>query len=68
VSTLSTYDGGDPLAQDVATELSMARTVLDETSHADIHDGSDMIRSAVVLRIRLRNLVSAVDAERGEGQ
>ena len=65
-TTLNAYDGGIPL--DVASELAMTAGALDETAGASIHNDSDMIRSAVVLRIRLRALTAAVLAERGEGQ
>lgn len=67
-SLLHSYDGGDPTPLDVADALNMAARVLDETAGADIHDHTDMIRSAVILRMRLRNLAAAVIAERGEGQ
>lgn len=59
---LHTYDGGDPHPQDVAGELRMAVKALDETATASIHNDSDMIRSAVTLRIRLRALAAAVQA------
>ncbi|MFR0358616.1 hypothetical protein [Streptomyces sediminimaris] len=65
--TLGAYDG-DPIPLDVAAELTMAARVLDETAAADIHDTADMIRSAVALRMRLRGLAAAMEAERGEGQ
>lgn len=63
-SLLHAYDDGDPL--DLASELRMTAEVLEETATASIHNGSDMIRSAVVLRMRLRSLAAAVNAERGE--
>ncbi|MFC9637161.1 hypothetical protein ACFTZF_01255 [Streptomyces mirabilis] len=65
---LSTYDSGDPTPASVSAELRMAAEILDETATADIHSDSDMIRSAVALRMRMRALVAAIDAERGEGQ
>ncbi|MET8803582.1 hypothetical protein [Streptomyces sp. NPDC004546] len=67
-TTLSTYDDGDPTPLNVANELDMAARVLSETANASIFDDSDMIRSAVALRMRLRGLAAAVLAERGEGQ
>ena len=65
---LHTYDGGDADPQDVAAELRMTAEVLEETANADIHSDRDMIRSAVVLRMCLRRLAAAVNAERGEGR
>ncbi|WP_020141155.1 hypothetical protein [Streptomyces sp. 351MFTsu5.1] len=62
---LRTYDYGDPTPLDMATELRMAAETLAETATADIHDDSDMIRSAVALRMRLRSLAAAVEAQRG---
>lgn len=66
MTSLNTYDDGDPYPQDIASELRMTAEALDETATADIHNDSDMIRAAVVLRIRLRALAAAVHAERGE--
>jgi hypothetical protein len=68
VTPLSAYDGGDPTPASVSGELRMGAEILDETATADIHSDADMIRSAVALRMRLRALVAAVTAERGEGQ
>jgi hypothetical protein len=64
--TLSTYDDGEPSLLNVAQELTMAARILNETAGASIYDDSDMIRSAVALRMRLRGLTAAVRAERGE--
>lgn len=66
--TLNSYDDGDPVPMDLADELDMAERVLDETASADIHNEHDMIRSSVVLRMRLRGLAAAVTASRGEGK
>lgn len=65
---LHTYDDGDPAPLDVASELRMTAEALAETASADIHNDQDMIRSAVILHIRLRALAAAVNAERGEGR
>ena len=65
---LRTYDDGDANPQNMAAELRMTAKAIEETAGADIHDDSDMIRAAVVLRIRLRSLAAAVLAERGEGE
>ncbi|MFJ2004778.1 hypothetical protein [Streptomyces chartreusis] len=63
-SPLNTYDGDGSDVQTVAAELRMASKALEETATADIHSHQAMIRSAVVLRIRLNQLVSAVNSER----
>jgi hypothetical protein len=63
-SLLHTYDGG--ISLDVASELAMTANALNETASASIHSSEDMIRSAVTLRMRLRSLAAAVNAERGE--
>ncbi|WP_328757445.1 hypothetical protein [Streptomyces sp. NBC_00271] len=63
---LSAYDDSDPAPASVSAELRMAAETLDETATADIHSDTDMIRSAVALRMRLHALVTALDAERGE--
>lgn len=53
-----------PAALDV--ELKLARQVLAETATANIHDGMAMLKAATGLNYRLRALVAAVQAERGE--
>ncbi|MFD0344028.1 hypothetical protein ACFVH0_36080 [Streptomyces sp. NPDC127117] len=45
------------------TALRLARKVLDEKSTANIHDPEAMLRAAVSLELRLRELVAALDEE-----
>jgi hypothetical protein len=47
-------------------ELRMAREILDQTAISNVHDGEAMIRAAVGLRMRLRGLLGALDADRGK--
>ncbi|MFJ8951848.1 hypothetical protein ACIRO1_17205 [Streptomyces sp. NPDC102381] len=50
----------------VDVELWLARNFLDQVAEADIHSHADMIKAAAGLDYRLRALVAALDAERGE--
>ncbi|MEU1141832.1 hypothetical protein ABZ392_33990 [Streptomyces sp. NPDC005885] len=52
----------------VEVELAVTRRILDETAPLNIHRHMDMLRAAVSLDCRLRALVAALDAERGEGE
>ncbi|MGR3870958.1 hypothetical protein ACUXZZ_20490 [Streptomyces graminifolii] len=52
----------------VDSEVRLTRALLDEMAPVNIHDHMEMIRAAVRLEHRLRNLLAALDAERGEGQ
>lgn len=45
--------------------LRAAQTLLPEAAAANIHDHNEMIRTAVGLEHRLRNLIAAVTAEAG---
>lgn len=45
--------------------LDRAREVLAEKASANIHDYNEMIRAAVGLEMRLRQLVNALDKEDG---
>lgn len=47
-------------------ELKLAREYLGKVAAANIHDHTAMLRAATGLEFRLRGLVAAVDAERGE--
>ncbi|MGW0169187.1 hypothetical protein ACWDWT_29040 [Streptomyces sp. NPDC003343] len=49
-------------------EIACTRRVLDETAPLNIHDHSEMLSAAVKLDIRLRNLLAAIEAERGEAR
>jgi hypothetical protein len=48
--------------------IDRAREVLDEKGQANIHDKDQMIRAAYGLHYVLRDLLAALDAERGERQ
>ncbi|MFM9612477.1 hypothetical protein DF268_38810 [Streptomyces sp. V2] len=50
------------------TELRLARELLDSVAAWNIHDHDTMTRAAAGLNHRLRALVAAVEAERGEGR
>ncbi|GAB3169883.1 hypothetical protein [Streptomyces incanus] len=49
-------------------ELRAVREYLDRVATANIHDHQAMVKAAVGLHYRMRSLIAAVDAERGEGQ
>lgn len=59
-------DDGEPFPLTVAAELRLSRNYLEEAAAANIHDRDAMIKAAVGLEYRLRALVAALDAERGE--
>lgn len=48
--------------------IDRAREVLAEKAAANIHDKDEMIRAAYGLHFVLRDLLAALDAERGEPQ
>lgn len=50
----------------VDDELAITRKVLEETAPLNIHSDTNMLRAAVALDCRVRALVAALDAERGE--
>lgn len=50
----------------VDVELRVARDYLDQVAAANIHDQTAMLRAAVGCHHRLRSLIAAIDAERGE--
>ncbi|MFD9782218.1 hypothetical protein ACFWZS_31425 [[Kitasatospora] papulosa] len=52
-------------ASSVDEALRWARQVLEEKATANIHDRDEMIRAAVGLEMRLRQLVAALDQEAG---
>lgn len=55
-----------PAPASLAMELEITRQVLAETAALNIHSHGDMVSAAVALDCRLRALVAALDAERGE--
>ena len=52
-------------APSLSEALRLARTVLEDKATANIHDHDEMIRAAVGLEMRLRQLVTALDKEAG---
>ncbi|MFI9610371.1 hypothetical protein ACIHCM_01445 [Streptomyces sp. NPDC052023] len=59
-------DAPPPFPAPLDRELRMAREYVDEVAEANIHDHNAMLRAAAGLDLRLRNLIAAVEAERGE--
>ena len=49
----------------LGSALDRAREVLEEKATANIHDHDEMLRAAVSLEMRLRQLVAALDKEAG---
>jgi hypothetical protein len=47
-------------------ELQLAREYLDKAAVANIHDHQAMLKAATGLNYRLRSLIAALDAERGQ--
>ncbi|MFJ8027430.1 hypothetical protein [Streptomyces sp. NPDC096311] len=56
----------EPASLDI--EIAVTRRILEETAALNIHDHTDMLKAAVALNCRVRGLLAAVAAERGEGQ
>ncbi|MGW6583423.1 hypothetical protein ACWF76_29275 [Streptomyces globisporus] len=54
-----------PWTPSLDVALNQARRVLAEKATANIHDLDEMIRAAVGLEMRLRQLVAALDKEAG---
>ncbi len=52
----------------VSFQIEATRRDLDETAPLNIHSYTDMLHAAVTLDRRLRHLLAAFDAERGEQQ
>lgn len=50
----------------VDVELRLCRQYVDKVADANIHDHQAMLKAAVGLDHRLRNLIAALDAERGD--
>ncbi|MEV0470241.1 hypothetical protein [Streptomyces prunicolor] len=57
-----------PFPGSVDVELKLARRLLDVVADANIHDHTAMLKAAGSLDHRMRSLVAALTAERGEGQ
>lgn len=64
-SPLHDPDGVDPMPASLADELLLARGFVDQVAAADIHDHTAMVKAASGLDYRIRALIAAVDAERG---
>ncbi|MFD9116212.1 hypothetical protein ACFU6M_06085 [Streptomyces bottropensis] len=52
----------------LSIEIAVTRRILDETAPLNIHDHHAMLKAAVALDCRVRGLLAALDAERGEGR
>ena len=50
----------------VDVEIAVTRRFLDETAALNIHSDDDMRSAAFILNTRLRALLAAIEAERGE--
>ncbi|MEU1444671.1 hypothetical protein [Streptomyces mirabilis] len=61
-------DEHPPAPASLDGELKLARRLLAEVAGANIHDHTAMLKAAAGLNYRLRSLIAALDAERGEGQ
>ncbi|GAA4824040.1 hypothetical protein [Streptomyces ziwulingensis] len=53
---------------DLDVEIAATRQILDETAGLNIHDDNDMRSAAFSLNVRVRTLLAAIVAERGEGR
>lgn len=53
---------------DLDVEIAVTRRILNETASLNIHNDADMVKAAFDLNNRVRALLAAVEAERGEGQ
>lgn len=60
------YTAPSPESLDV--EIAATRKILAETAPLNIHSHSDMLRAAVALDCRVRGLLAALEAKRGEGR
>ncbi|MGW1503778.1 hypothetical protein ACWCQW_35500 [Streptomyces mirabilis] len=61
-------DEETPDPASLGIEIKLARQLLDETATANIHDHTAMVKTAASLNYRIRSLLAALDAERGEGK
>ncbi|MFI8191396.1 hypothetical protein ACIF8T_21675 [Streptomyces sp. NPDC085946] len=55
-----------PELASVDAEITVTDRILDETAGLNIHSDRDMLHAALALNTRLRALLAAVKAERGE--
>ena len=59
-------DEKPPFPASLEGELRLTREYLDKVATANIHDHTAMLRAATGLDHRIRSLLAALDAERGE--
>lgn len=64
-SPLHDPDSVAPMPASLADELQVAREFVDQVAAADIHDHTAMVKAATGLDYRIRALIAALDAERG---
>ncbi|MFG3048117.1 hypothetical protein ACGFZR_24695 [Streptomyces sp. NPDC048241] len=55
-----------PVPLSVDAELAVTRRIIEEVASLNIHSHLDMVKAATALDCRVRALVAALDAERGE--
>jgi hypothetical protein len=61
-------DDEAPFPTSLDGELKLTRQYLNKVATANIHDHTAMLKVATGLNYRIRSLIAALDAERGEGQ
>lgn len=61
-------DDNDDGPASLAGEIRITQQTLTETASLNIHDHTAMIRAAVQLDCRVRGLLAAYEAERGEAK
>lgn len=61
-------DDLSPAPESLDIEIATTRRIIDETAALNIHDHMDMLKAAVALNCRVRGLLAALDAERGESR
>lgn len=59
-------DAARPFPASVDNELRISRRYLNEVAGVNIHDHTAVVKAAVGLDYRLRALIAAIEAERGE--
>ncbi|MFJ1653676.1 hypothetical protein ACIOC2_20260 [Streptomyces sp. NPDC088337] len=57
-----------PVPASLDVEIAATRRILDETADRNIHSYGDMLSAAVALNVRVRSLLAAIEAERGESR
>lgn len=55
-----------PVTASLDIEIAVTRQILEETAGRNIHSDSDMRSAAFALNCRIRALLAAIEAERGE--